>query len=217
MFGRAEERESMVATQIAARDITSASVLEAMGCVPRHLFVPQDCAHLAYDDRPLPIGLGQTISQPYMVAFMTELLDLSPADRVLEIGTGSGYQTAILARLCAEVVTVERHPELHERAQECLRQLGCANVVAICGDGTLGHADGAPYDAILITAGSPRIPAALKEQLAEGGRLVCPVGNRSRQRLTKLTRQGNALVPEVHTECLFVPLRGQDAWPTAED
>lgn len=217
MNGRAEERATMVATQIAARGITSAPVLEAMASVPRHRFVPPDCAHLAYDDRPLPIGLAQTISQPYMVACMTELLDLNPGDRVLEIGTGSGYQTAILARLCARVVTVERLPELHERAQECLRGLGCTNVVAICGDGTLGHAGGAPYDAILITAGSPRIPPALLEQLAEGGRLLCPVGNRAHQRLTKVTRQGNALVREVYTECLFVPLRGQDAWPAAED
>ena len=218
MFGRAEDRASMVATQIVARGVRSAPVLEAVGSVPRHHFVPPDCVHLAYDDRPLPIGLEQTISQPYMVARMTELLDLCPADRVLEIGTGSGYQTAILARLCAKVISVERHPELHERARETLRALGyTTNIVLICGDGTLGHADGAPYDAILVTAGGPRIPTALLEQLAEGGRLVCPVGNRAHQRLTKVIRQGNALVPEVDTECLFVPLRGQDAWPVAGD
>lgn len=217
MYGRVEEREEMVAAQLAARGIKSPRVLEAMRGVPRHCFVPPECEYLAYDDRPLPIGLGQTISQPYMVALMTDLLDLSPADRVLEIGTGSGYQAAVLARLCAEVVTVERHPALHERARASLGELGYTNVMPICEDGTLGHVGRAPYDAIVVTAGSPKIPAALLEQLADGGRLVCPVGNRSRQRLTKVTRQGNALVSEVHTECLFVPLTGQDGWPETAD
>lgn len=217
MFGRAEERAEMVASQIAARGVTSARVLDAMAQVPRHLFTPQDCAHLAYEDRPLPIGHGQTISQPYMVASMTELLGPNPEDRVLEIGTGSGYQTAILARLCAQVVTVERIPELFERARECLGYLGCGNVTMICDDGTLGCVELAPYNGILVAAGSPRIPVALEEQLAEGGRLICPVGNRARQRLTKITRQGTTLLREVHTSCVFVPLRGQDAWPVGEE
>ena len=217
MDSRREERDRMVAAQLAARGITSPTVLEAMASVPRHRFVPVNCEHLAYEDRPLPIGLGQTISQPYMVACMTELLALTPADRVLEIGTGSGYQTAVLARLCAEVVTMERHPELQARAKERLDRLGFGNIDYVAGDGTLGWGDGAPYDAILVTAGSPRIPGALLEQLRDGGRLVCPVGERCRQRLKKVTRQGNTLTPEEHTECVFVPLMGQDGWPTEGD
>ncbi len=212
-----EERDRMVAAQLAARGITSPSVLKAMAAVPRHRFVPTDCEHLAYEDRPLPIGLGQTISQPYMVACMTELLELAPSDRVLEIGTGSGYQTAVLARLCADVITMERLPELQARARAELTRLGFENIDFVTGDGTLGWARRAPYNAILVTAGSPKIPGALLEQLAEGGRLICPVGDRYRQRLEKVTRQGNTLIPEVHTECIFVPLMGQDGWPPERD
>lgn len=217
MDSRREDRDRMVAAQLAARGIASPTVLEAMASIPRHRFVSTDCEHLAYEDRPLPIGLGQTISQPYMVAYMTELLALKPSDRVLEIGTGSGYQTAVLARLCAGVVTMERHPELQGRAKRNLAPLGFENIDFVTGDGTLGWRERAPYDAILVTAGSPRIPRALLEQLAEGGRLVCPVGNRQRQRLKKVTRQGNTLVQEEHTECIFVPLMGQDGWPTEGD
>ncbi len=217
MDSRREDRESMVAAQLAARGIASPTVLEAMASIPRHRFVPADCEHLAYEDRPLPIGLGQTISQPYMVAYMTELLALNPSDRVLEIGTGSGYQTALLARLCAEVITMERHPELQAQAKARLAHLGFENIKYVKGDGTLGWSEGAPYHAILVTAGSPRIPGALLEQLAEGGRLVCPVGERHRQRLEKVTRQGNTLIPEEHTECVFVPLMGQDGWPIEGD
>jgi len=217
MDSRREERDRMVATQLASRGIASPAVLNAMASVPRHRFVPVDCEHLAYEDRPLPIGLGQTISQPYMVACMTELLALAPADRVLEIGTGSGYQTAVLAELCAEVVTVERHPELQERAKVQLGRLGYDNIHYVTGDGTLGWPREAPYDAVLVTAGSPRIPSALLEQLGDGGRLVCPVGERTRQRLELVTRQGNTLIPEVYTECIFVPLMGQDGWPPDGD
>lgn len=217
MDGRSEEREAMVATQLAARGIQSLRVLDAMRLVPRHCFVPPECAHLAYDDRPLPIGLGQTISQPYMVAHMTDLLELDPADRVLEIGTGSGYQAAVLAQLCAEVITLERHPALLEHARECLDRLGYRNITTLIGDGTLGYGGRAPYNAILVTAGSPRIPSALLEQLAEGGRLVCPVGNRYQQRLTRVIRQGNTLIPHEYTECIFVPLTGQDGWPAERD
>lgn len=213
MDSRREERVSMVATQLAARGIVSPKVLEAMTAIPRHRFVPHDCEQLAYEDRPLPIGLGQTISQPYMVALMTELLALKPLDRVLEIGTGSGYQTAVLARICADVTTMERHAELQERAERILDTLGFENIHFVTGDGTLGWIENAPYNAVLVTAGSPRIPRALLEQLAEGGRLVCPVGERDGQRLEKVTRQGNTLIPEEHTACIFVPLTGQDGWP----
>lgn len=217
MHDRAREREVMVAEQLAARGVQSRRVLDAMQAVPRHRFVPPESAAVAYEDRPLSIGLDQTISQPYMVACMTELLDLAPTDRVLEIGTGSGYQTAVLAELCAEVITIERHPALHERAREILGELGYANIELIRADGTVGHAACAPYDAILVTAGSPRIPPLLLEQLAEGGRLICPVGNRQQQRLMKVTRQGNALINEAHTTCIFVPLKGQDGWPIHGD
>lgn len=217
MYSRSDERKSMVMRQLADRGIQSGRVLKAMRRVPRHLFLPSECQHLAYEDRPLPIGLDQTISQPYMVACMTELLDLCPSDRVLEIGTGSGYQTAILAELCAEVVTMERHPALQERASASLARLGYTNIVFVCGDGTMGWQKGAPFQAILVTAGGPRLPSALLEQLSEGGRLLCPVGDRSRQRLIKTTRQGSALAQEMHTECVFVPLTGQDGWPESED
>lgn len=217
MHDRAHEREVMVAEQLAARGIQSRRVLDAMRAVPRHSFVPPEGAAMAYEDRPLPIGLGQTISQPYMVASMTELLDLAPTDRVLEIGTGSGYQAAVLAELCAEVVTIERQPALYEQAREILSELGYTNIKLLCADGTMGYAPGAPYDAIIVTAGSPRIPPLLLEQLAEGGRLVCPVGTRHQQRLMKVTRQGNELIDEVHTTCIFVPLTGQDGWPVHGD
>ena len=217
MQDRAREREVMVAEQLVARGVRSRRVLDAMRAVPRHRFVPPEAAAVAYEDRPLPIGLDQTISQPYMVACMTELLDLAPTNRVLEIGTGSGYQTAILAKLGGEVVTIERHAALHQRARETLGELGYANIELLCADGTQGYAARAPYNAILVTAGSPRIPPLLLEQLAEGGRLVCPVGSRRQQRIIKMTRQGNALIDETHTTCIFVPLTGQDGWPTAGD
>jgi protein-L-isoaspartate(D-aspartate) O-methyltransferase len=217
MHDRAREREVMVAEQLAARGIRSRRVLDAMRAVPRHRFVPPEAVMRAYDDRPLPIGLDQTISQPYMVALMTELLDLDSTDRVLEIGTGSGYQTAVLAELCAEVVTIERHPALHGQARDTLGALGYAHIELLCADGTVGHPPRAPYDAILVTAGSPQLPPLLLEQLGEGGRLVCPVGNRQQQRIMKVTRQGNALINEEHTTCLFVPLTGQDGWPEQKD
>lgn len=217
MHDRAHEREAMVAEQLVARGIRSQRVLDALRVVPRHRFIPSEATASAYEDRPLPIGLDQTISQPYMVARMTELLDLAPTDRVLEIGTGSGYQTAVLAELCAEVVTLERHPALHEQARNTLGALGYANIELICADGTLGYPPRAPYDAILVTAGSPRIPPLLLAQLAEGARLICPVGTRQQQRLMKVTRQGNTLIEETHTTCIFVPLTGQDGWPVQGD
>ncbi len=205
-------RERMVENQIAGRDVRDTRVLDAMRTVPRHEFVPADLAKHAYDDHPLHIGCGQTISQPYMVARMTELLALRERDRVLEIGTGSGYQTALLAELVQEVVSVERHAALADRARALLQELGYGNVRVVCGDGTLGWPEAAPYDAVLVTAGSPRVPQALVDQLAEGGRLVCPTGTRELQRLRIITREGGALREHDSIGCVFVPLVGGQGW-----
>lgn len=169
-------RERMVERQIERRGVTDTRVLDAMRKVPRHLFVPESDRHLAYGDFPVPIGKGQTISQPYIVAFMTEALRLKPEDRVLEIGTGSGYQAAILAEVAAEVYTVEIIPELGKRAEELLKQLGYGNVHVRIGDGYQGWADNAPYDAVIVTCAPDAVPAALVDQLAEGGRMIIPVG-----------------------------------------
>ncbi|HNT89873.1 MAG TPA: protein-L-isoaspartate(D-aspartate) O-methyltransferase [Candidatus Hydrogenedentes bacterium] len=207
----------MVETDIAKRGVHSPRVLEVMRETPRHLFVSPDQERHAYEDHPLQIGHGQTISQPYMVAVMTELLDLRPEDCVLEIGTGSGYQTAILASLAREVVSIERQPELAEDAADRLHGLGYTNVLVHCGDGTLGWPEGAPYDAILVTAGSPGVPHALKEQLAMGGRLVCPAGSRDVQQLVKIVRTETGFVETTGISCIFVPLIGQQGWPDGAD
>ena len=188
-----ELRHLMVDTQIAARGIRDPRVLAAMRDVPRHLFVPANIRHSAYEDCPLPIGEGQTISQPFIVAFMTELLEPAPGDRVLEIGAGSGYQAAILARLVKSVITIERLPEIAEMAKRNLAAVSVPNVNVVVGDGTLGWKDDAPYDGILVTAAAPFVPPALVEQLAEGGRLVAPVGDREIQQLVKLTRKGGTI------------------------
>jgi protein-L-isoaspartate(D-aspartate) O-methyltransferase len=171
----ADLRHRMVEDQLRRRGLADERVLVALGSVPRHLFVPLSQRRLAYHDGPLPIGLGQTISQPYMVARMTELLDLSPSSRVLEIGTGSGYQAAVLAELAGRVWTMERHGELAERAEKLLLRLGYTNVTVITGDGTLGFAEAAPYDAIVVTAAAPFVPECLCEELVVAGRLVIPV------------------------------------------
>jgi len=167
---------------------------------------------LAYHDRAVSIGEKQTISQPYMVALMTELLRLQPADRVLEIGTGSGYQTAILAELAAEVVTIERHAVLAERARTVLRSLGYPNIAVIVGDGTQGYAEHAPYNAILVTAGGPQVPPSLEGQLAMGGRMVCPVGPREVQELIRVVRIPAGIERETGIQCSFVPLIGEEGW-----
>ena len=205
--------EAMVRDQITARGVTDHRVLDAMARVPRAAFVPQDMQPHAYEDRPLPIGCGQTISQPFMVAHMTELLHLSPTSRVLEIGTGSGYQTAILSALAGRVVSVERHAPLAEAAAERLAALGYRNLEIYTGDGSAGWPQRAPYDAILVTAGAPVLPEALDAQLAEGGRLVCPVGSRTEQQLLVVTRRGDEFHREVGTRCMFVPLVGSSGWP----
>jgi len=205
-------RERMVATQIAGRGVTDARVLAAMRDVPRHLFVPETMVGDAYDDRPLPIGEGQTISQPYMVAAMTAVLAPTPTDRVLEVGTGSGYQAAILARLARSVVTIERHPSLAARADATLAALGITNVRVVVGDGSSGYADEAPYERILVTAGAPAVPGPLKAQLADGGRLVMPVGPEALQRVIRIDRQGDLYTEQEGEGCVFVPLIGRYGW-----
>lgn len=207
-----EQRVQMVERQIAARGVRDPRVLDALREVPRHLFVPDDQKPHAYEDRALPIPSGQTISQPYMVAIMTELLAPEPHHRVLEIGTGSGYQTAILSRLSREVITIERHPELAAMAQEVFATLGLINVDIRVGDGTEGLPDETPFDRILVTAGAPSIPEALKQQLSDRGRLVLPVGPSVYQHLTVIDRFGNSFEQQEREACVFVPLIGRHGW-----
>jgi protein-L-isoaspartate(D-aspartate) O-methyltransferase len=209
-----KDRERMVATQIEARGIADPLVLEAMRAVPRERFVPAALARFAYEDRPLPIGEGQTISQPYIVAVMTRAAGLKLGARVLEIGTGSGYGAAVLSRIAAEVYTVERVGALAEEARERLARLGYANVHVLEGDGTLGWAEHAPYDAIVVTAGGPRVPEALLSQLAAGGRLIMPVGSGTRhQRLVRVVRTDMSEYQyEDLEEVAFVPLIGAEGW-----
>src|SRR5262249_46134217 len=199
--------------QLVARGITDARVLGAMMRVPRDAFVPRDAQGAAYADRALPIGSGQTISQPYMVAAMTEALHLTGGERVLDVGTGSGYQAAILSELAREVITSERRPELAEAARRTLAALGRTNVTVLEGDGTLGSPAHAPFDAILVAAGAPRIPYALKSQLSSGGgRLVIPVGSSVEQILHLVTRDGDRFVDTPGLACVFVPLIGAEGW-----
>jgi len=205
-------RERMVATQIAARGVGDEKVLAAMRRVPRHLFVPAEVRGSAYSDYPLPIGHGQTISQPYIVAMMTSLLQIQPDDRLLEIGSGSGYQAAVLGILAREVISIERIPEVAQLAKKNLADAGITNVTVVIGDGTLGFPGGAPYDGVLITAATPSIPSPLVEQLAEGGRLVAPVGSRDLQELVRLTRKGHDLTRESFGGVVFVPLLGEHGW-----
>lgn len=205
-------RERMVHEQIAGRGIGDPRVLLAMRRVPRHAFVPKKLRPAAYEDGPLGIGQGQTISQPYMVALMTEMLELEGDENVLEIGTGSGYQTAILAVLANRVTTIERHAALLERAAAILKSFSLNNVETHVGDGTLGFPPNAPYDAILVTAGGPDVPPSLKEQLAVGGRLICPVGGREHQEILRLHRTETGFVQEPGVKCAFVPLIGEEGW-----
>ena len=208
----AARRDAMVRSQIERRGVADARVLAALRAVPRELFVPAHLAYAAYDDRALPIGSDQTISQPYMVAVMTAALRLPDAARVMEVGTGSGYQAAILSHLAREVFTIERHPQLAEEARVRLAALGCVNVHLIVGDGTEGHAAAAPYDGILVTAGAPRIPEPLTAQLAEGGRLVIPIGTAFEQDLVTIERRGDHLEQTSGEPCVFVPLVGRFGW-----
>jgi len=207
-----EQRERMVDLQLAGRGIRDRRVLEVMRTVPRHLFVPPEQRHLAYVDAPLPIGERQTISQPYIVALMTELLELQGSEVVLEIGTGSGYQAAILSRLAKKVYTLERIGALAERARKTLEQLGYDNVEVIQTDGSAGYPEHAPYQAIIVTAAAPRVPSPLEEQLDIGGRLVIPVGGRMGQILERWRRTEEGMTREKMAPVAFVPLIGNHAW-----
>ncbi len=209
---RAGERNAMVDTQIAARGVRNPRVLRAMRTVPRHLFVPAGYEGAAYRDAPLPIGHGQTISQPYIVAVMTELLEISPGDRLLEVGAGSGYQAAVLATLGAEVITIERIPEVAALAEENLRKAGVHGVRVVVADGSEGYPPGAPYQAVLITAATPRVPEPLISQMAEGGRLVAPVGGRDIQELVRLVKRGDRVESAYFGGVVFVPLLGRHGW-----
>ncbi len=202
----------MVAEQLRARGIRDERVLTAMTTVPREEFADAESLAEAYGDYPLPIGAGQTVSQPYIVASMIEALAVTPSDRVLEIGTGTGYEAAILAELAAEVWTIERIPELARQAQEILSRLGCRNVHVVEGDGSLGLPEHAPYPKILVAASAPKIPQSLVEQLAEDGTLVIPVGSRAEQQIHLIRKVNGEAVITQRELCRFVPLVGREGW-----
>ncbi len=206
------ERREMVARQVRRRGIRSPRVIEAMETIPRHLFVPPEHATAAYTDSPLPIGEGQTISQPYMVAAMAEALLLDGQGRVLEVGAGCGYQAAVLSKLAQEVIAVETQPALAVAARERLLRLGFTSVRIEHGDGSLGWPAGAPYQAILVAAGAPSIPPPLIDQLSEGGRLVIPVGPTDHQELLRVTKREGNIIQESLFPCRFVPLIGLHGW-----
>ena len=205
-------REMMVARQLEPRGITDIRLLGAFLAVPRDEFIPGVDLREAYGDYPIPIGEGQTISQPYMVAVMTQCLKLTGEEKVLEIGTGSGYQAAILSRLAGTVYSVERIESIARRTEELLRRKNYDNILIKVGDGTLGWPEYGPYDGIIVTAGSPGIPSPLVEQLAEGGRLVIPAGSGYSQRLLVLTRIGDEIIQRDEGGCVFVPLIGEYGW-----
>ncbi|MBN1452540.1 MAG: protein-L-isoaspartate(D-aspartate) O-methyltransferase [Anaerolineales bacterium] len=206
------ERKQMVREQIERRGLRERRLLTALETVPRHLFVPEEYRYAAYEDGPLPIGFGQTISQPYIVALMTDFLSLKGNERVLEVGTGSGYQAAILGMMTDEVHTVEFIPELATRADKLLKELGMDNVHVHLGDGSLGWPELAPYQGILVAAAAPTVPKALLEQLEDCERLVLPVGARGMQILEIWERHGDDFESKVETAVAFVPLRGEQGW-----
>ncbi len=213
---RESERQAMVEDQLRARGILDRRVLDAMATVPRHEFMPIEQSPAAYEDRALPIGEWETISQPYIVALMTEAAGVHVGDRVLEVGTGLGYQAAVLAALGARVYTIERNAGLADEARRRLRRTGYGTAVEVIGgDGTDGYAAAAPYDAILVTAGAPRVPQTLLDQLAEGGRLVIPIGSRQVQQLHLLIKNSERVTDRVLEACQFVPLVGRQGWPKA--
>ena len=206
------QRVLMVERQLKTRGIFDARVLSAIGKVPREEFISAELREHAYEDRPLAIGCNQTISQPYIVASMLQAAELRPEDRVLELGTGSGYQTALLAEIVSHVTSIERHPELANIARERLSRLGYAKVEIVVGDGTLGYPSGAPYDVVLVSAAAPQIPQSLVAQLAVGGRMVLPVGSRDLQELV-LIRKEEIGVSQVRLDgCAFVPLIGEEGF-----
>lgn len=200
---------TQLVSELQAKGIRDLAVLRAISEVPRHLFVPESVRHRAYEDSALPIGASQTISQPWVQARSLELAQLTGREKVLEIGTGSGYQTALLTHLAEQVFSIERIPALANAARTALHQAGVRHVTVLQGDGTLGWRPGAPYDAIIVAAASPDVPQPLAEQLAEGGRLIVPLGDRSSQTLTLLVREGDALVTRAQSDVRFVPLIGQ--------
>jgi protein-L-isoaspartate(D-aspartate) O-methyltransferase len=208
----ARERDKMVEEQLVRRGITDGRVLAAMRRIPRHRFVDEGLQHRAYGDHPLPIGEEQTISQPYIVGLMTSLLELTGREKVLEIGTGSGYQTAVLAEASRRVCSIERLPRLADRARKLLEALGYTNVWVRVGNGALGWPDEAPFDRILVAAAGPGVPPPLVEQLAEGGRLVAPVGDAESQTLTLMERRSGEIRTRAVGDCRFVPLVGKYAW-----
>lgn len=208
-----EERRLMVEIQIRRRGVTNERVLSAMAAVLRHEFVPPVWTNRAYADEPLPIGHGQTISQPYIVAAMVASLALTGSENILEIGTGCGYQAAVVSLLAKEVHSVEILPELAQSAAERLQRLGYSNVHVYCGDGTLGWPEFSPYDAILIAAAAPAVPEPLLQQLAEGGRLIAPLGDADKQELQLITKREGQLVVRQAGPCRFVPLMGRYGWP----
>jgi protein-L-isoaspartate(D-aspartate) O-methyltransferase len=209
----AEKRARMVEHQLRRRGIRDRRVLEAMGRIPREVFVPLEYQIAAYEDVPISIGFDQTISQPYMAALMSESLMLKGHERVLDVGTGSGYQAAILAELAREVYSIELIPELAEQARRNLAAAGCGGrVEVIAGDGSLGYAAAAPYDGIVVAAGAPEAPRSLLDQLADPGRLVIPVGSYTDQDLEVITKMNGQLTKQVATLCRFVPLRGSEGW-----
>jgi len=211
-YPRADERFRMVERQIEARGVRNSRVLAAMRDIPRHLFIPPPYDRGAYDDCPLPIGNGQTISQPYIVALMTELLRPNPGDNVLEIGAGCGYQAAVLAALVKKVTTIERIPAVAELARHNLAALDISNAEVVVGDGTCGYPQNAPYDGIIITAATPEVPRPLAGQMAEGGKLVAPVGGREVQELVVVEKQGGRVTESFHGGVRFVPLIGEHGW-----
>ena len=208
----ARERARMVDEQLAGRGVTDPRVQDAMRRVPRHRFVQEALRARAYGDHPLPIGEDQTISQPFIVGLMTSLLELTGREKVLEVGTGSGYQTAVLAAVARRVCSIERLPRLAERARALLESLGHDNVWIRVGNGALGWPDQAPFDRIIVTAGGPAIPPPLVQQLAEGGRMVVPVGSPDNQTLTVVDNVGGEIRERAHGECKFVKLVGKYAW-----
>jgi protein-L-isoaspartate(D-aspartate) O-methyltransferase len=207
-----DERAGMIEQQLLRRGICDPRVLAAMASVPREEFVAESLRYAAYGDHALTIGEGQTISQPYMVARACELAELTPEARVMEVGGGSGYQAAVLAQLCGRVVTLELIEALAQRAAENLRRLGIDNVQVIAADGTRGHPEGAPYDAIVVAAGAASVPPALIEQLAMGGRLVIPIGDDALQTLTVLRKTEGGVTRQGYDGCVYVPLRGSGGW-----
>jgi protein-L-isoaspartate(D-aspartate) O-methyltransferase len=205
------QRRGMIG-RMQERGIRDLEILRLFDLVPRHAFLPHAVAHRAYEDAAVPIGFGQTASQPSLQALYMQLLDISPTDRVLEVGTGSGFQTAILAHLADRVYSIERISELATRAREALDALRLSNVAILVGDGTVGWSRYAPYDAILVAAAAPEIPGPLVDQLAEGGRMLVPVGGRDAQRLLLVRRQGGSITQEEVLDCTFVPLLGRFGW-----